>query len=599
MHETIPKGRKVAVSRVLSLAVLLTLALAMPGAAEPASAPDVLVTPGFATFQHPQIAVQPNDPDRIVIAYHEGQNHAFCGLARSADGGRTWANERVVGDGTPYPMPATYDQCYDPMVAYGPDGTLYYEYSGYPGTNQLSQRVNLITASRGGGRFETPRDVAPEGSGVDRSDLYAEMAVDARSGRVYVSWMRYCEQSVPSSPELTKCGNPGAFQVTSSADGARTFSPPVRVSPPTSPNPGRSSLAVDAGGTLYAAWIDGFLASPTPPSLFVSSSKDQGKTFAPAKEIAKVNRCSGDLCYSGDAGSGGFFQMVAGPTGEISIVWWDKQDGKQRLFFTATRDAGATWTEPKVIGIPPGGQDHEQHHPRLARSPGGRLAVLYYDYRPDGFHDVYLTESTDGGTTFATPHKLNDAPSNAKVGPSGGALANFAQRIGLTYVGERPIAAWTDSRRGTKVSGKHDIYFEGGGAEMGQAQGPVISAFKVSPRVLVRSRPARVRGVSFRYRLSKPAAVRFSFDRARPGRRVGRSCRKPTRAQRGRKSCVRFVLAGTVSRRGAEGPNRMRFSGKAGKRRLRPGAYRVSVVATDAGGRRSAARHARLTVRSR
>jgi len=41
---------------------------------------------------------------------------------------------------------------------------------------------------------------------------------------------------------------------------------------------------------------------------------------------------------------------------------------------------------------------------------------------------------------------------------------------------------------------------------------------------------------------------------------------------------------GRLSRNGAKGANRIRFSGRLGKRTLRPGRYRAVITATDAAG---------------
>ncbi len=447
-----------------SMACVLALLPAAPGWAVE-SAPDVAVTPeGPGALQHPQIAIDPKDDKRLVTAYHEGQDHSYCGLARSQDGGKTWANERVVGAGTPFALPPDADQCYDPMVAFGPDGTLYYHYQTYPGTNPLGQREAFIMSSRGGGAFEAPTVVDPVGPGADRTDLYSELIVDPRTGRVYISWLRYCEPSVLEPRAATQCfPEIGRYEVVSSTDGARTFSAPVKVNSPASANPGRSSLALDSAGTLYAAWIDGYLTARrggSEPRMFVSTSRDEGKTFTDGKQVTNVKPCEGDLCYSGDAGSGGFFHAVGGKAGELNIVFWEKEADKNRLFFTRTRDGGASFSPPRKIGVPAGGEDQEQHHPRMTLAPDGRIYILYYSFRPDGFHEVYLIDSTDGGQTFSAPRKLSDAPSNARIGPNGGELANFSQRIGLAVNSGGALAAWTDSRRGTEVDGKNDIFFE-------------------------------------------------------------------------------------------------------------------------------------------
>lgn len=105
---------------------------------------------------------------------------------------------------------------------------------------------------------------------------------------------------------------------------------------------------------------------------------------------------------------------------------------------------------------------------------------------------------------------------------------------------------------------------------------------------------------TFRYQLSEPAQVTFTIRRKVLGRKVGGKCKHRTRGNDGRKPCVlRYRLEGPAfSRAGKQGANSDRFDGKVprasgkGKRTLKPGAYRVTAVATDADGARSQTRSA-------
>jgi hypothetical protein len=94
---------------------------------------------------------------------------------------------------------------------------------------------------------------------------------------------------------------------------------------------------------------------------------------------------------------------------------------------------------------------------------------------------------------------------------------------------------------------------------------------------------AVTRGTTFRYSLSAAARVVFTIDRRLPGRRVGRRCVAPTRANRGRRRCTRLRRAGRFARASVAGANAKRFSGKIGRRRLVPGRYRARLVARAGG----------------
>ena len=141
-----------------------------------------------------------------------------------------------------------------------------------------------------------------------------------------------------------------------------------------------------------------------------------------------------------------------------------------------------------------------------------------------------------------------------------------------------------------------------GGGTPADGQAPAFLSASVNPSVFavnrrgtretpVAAQRRRVRrGTTFRYRLSEAARVVFTIQRAKPGRRVAGRCRKPTRTNRRRPRCTRYVRIGRFAQQAVAGANRKRFSGRIGTRRLRPGRHRALLVATDAAGNRSAPR---------
>jgi hypothetical protein len=111
---------------------------------------------------------------------------------------------------------------------------------------------------------------------------------------------------------------------------------------------------------------------------------------------------------------------------------------------------------------------------------------------------------------------------------------------------------------------------------------PAISALSVSPRTFKAKR-----GTRFRYTLSEAARVSFTIARRTTGRVVGSSCRKTIRANRKNRHCARFVRVGSLTQAGRAGANTKRFFGRLRGRRVAPGSYRATLVATDAAGSRS------------
>jgi hypothetical protein len=97
-------------------------------------------------------------------------------------------------------------------------------------------------------------------------------------------------------------------------------------------------------------------------------------------------------------------------------------------------------------------------------------------------------------------------------------------------------------------------------------------------------------GTSFGFTLAAPAKVVIAIRRSAPGVRRGKSCVAPrTKSKPHAKRCSRAVKAGTLTRAHLHnGPNAIAFSGRIGKRPLKPGAYAATVTASNAKGKAKA-----------
>ena len=124
--------------------------------------------------------------------------------------------------------------------------------------------------------------------------------------------------------------------------------------------------------------------------------------------------------------------------------------------------------------------------------------------------------------------------------------------------------------------------------------GPAIANFGVSPTKFAAAGSgasaigARAKiGTTVRYTLDEIANVTFRVERASPGRRVGTKCKKPTRANRKKKKCVRYVkLKGSFAWLSNPGDNRFRFTGRLRSRKLKPGSYRLAGTPTNQDGKK-------------
>jgi len=118
--------------------------------------------------------------------------------------------------------------------------------------------------------------------------------------------------------------------------------------------------------------------------------------------------------------------------------------------------------------------------------------------------------------------------------------------------------------------------------------------FRVGPRrTAVATGEAKgkvARGTTIRYRLSEAATVTLRMDRGLSGRKVRlkgspkRRCVAQTQAnaKRGNARCTVYRKSGALTAKGAAGARQVKFSGRMGRRKLKPARYRLTLSARDA-----------------
>ena len=101
----------------------------------------------------------------------------------------------------------------------------------------------------------------------------------------------------------------------------------------------------------------------------------------------------------------------------------------------------------------------------------------------------------------------------------------------------------------------------------------------VSPRTF-----RAAQGTTIRFTVSDAARVSIAIGQRTMGRRVSTRCLANRPALRRRPRCVRILTRGTLRRNASQGTNRLRFTGRAHGRLLRPGNYQFTLRATHTSG---------------
>lgn len=105
------------------------------------------------------------------------------------------------------------------------------------------------------------------------------------------------------------------------------------------------------------------------------------------------------------------------------------------------------------------------------------------------------------------------------------------------------------------------------------------------------------KGTTIKYTISAPATVTIRVERATKGRKSGSKCVKATKRNTKRKACTLYVKASTLKRtHKAAGAKKVPFSGRAGRKALRSGTYRMRATAAAGPGTTSPTRTASFKI---
>ena len=346
------------------------------------------------------IVVNPNDPKNVVTSANE---YRFDGDSAyvSKDGGKTFTDvvlPGLTGSTGGQGVFARLGSCGDPVLAFGPDGTLYYVGLNCNFRKGSTASGVAVSASHDGGMtWGAPKMV----HFTDPNELFndKDWITVGPDGTVYVTWTRFKSNGALQG----FAGSPIA--VSASRDGGDTWSDFTKVSDDSHPFNQGSQSVVAPDGTLYVAYegatpSTGFFGD----AIILARSTDGGKTFT----NTEVARAYDDFnCYPRNVAQGrhtlsgeqfrinSFPSFAIDPTsGNLAITWSDDQANPGCGFekgtpFTGptsnqvkliTSSDGTTWSSPQVVTT--GAED------KVYSAVGfnaGRLIVTYYTraYSPD------------------------------------------------------------------------------------------------------------------------------------------------------------------------------------------------------------------------
>ncbi|MGA9371162.1 MAG: hypothetical protein WBV53_04875, partial [Solirubrobacterales bacterium] len=563
--------------------------LAAPAAAVPVfGAPVDLSAPGGGATE-PQVAFDPSGNALAVWTRSNGTDLIVQARFRPAGG--------------PFdPLPATDlsaagQSAFTPQVAFDGAGNALAIWSRYSAPNSASV-VQAASRPPGGG-FGAPVDLS-----LTEADQ-SQVAFDG-AGNALAVWARFNGSNEIVEGAFRPAGGSFAPLGNLSVTGQDAFDPQV---------------AFDGAGTAIVVWT----RSNGTNDIVQAAFRPAGGNFGTPMDLSAAGEDAGE-------------PQVASASDGHAIVVWTRSNGTNDIVQAAFRAPGsnfATRTNLSAAGRNAG-------QPQVAYDGSGNALAIWR--RSNGTNNIVQAASRPAGSVFGAgvdlsgaggsaiePQVAFDGDGNALAvwrrfngangivqaafRPAGGSFTALPDLSAAGATAATPQVAFDPSGNAlavwTRLSGTNIVQAAFGppfvpGASPGNGPGPgTAPADTTSPSFTgkAKAKPSKfqvdrkgkketavkaaAKGTKFKYSLSEAATVTFAIERRTSGRKLKGKCLKKTRSSAKRRRCARFKRVGAFRAQSNAGPNGKRFSGRIGKRTLKPGSYRALLTAVDAAGNES------------
>jgi hypothetical protein len=429
------RGRVISTIVLAFVAALATAALA--GAAPPISNINVTAMPGNEAED--AIAVNPTNPSNVVAMSTLSDAVAGLAVGTSFNSGRTWTR-RVIGATTSDPLG---DICCDEQTAWDRFGNLWVTY-----LLNSSLHVFVAVSTDGGMTFTRVGDIVANGD-------QPSIAVGPNS--VWVSFTDYPGARVKASGApvigLGQYGSFSALETVPSSNGHGGFGD-------TAVGPNGQLLVTyqdkqggQRGSNIYTALDpDGLGPAGFNDPRFVAHSEVGGFDFIPAQPNRSID-AEANLAWdrSGGAHNGRVYEIWTQETPDES----DNTD----IMLQHSDDNGTTWSP--AVKLNDDNTVNSQYNPAIALDQtSGAVGVSWYDTRndqgagssgdvdgvPNDDFQIWATDSTNGGASFAPNFRVSRGTSSAAVL---GSFFDTGDYTHAAFVAGTFWPAWSDNSNST------------------------------------------------------------------------------------------------------------------------------------------------------
>jgi hypothetical protein len=470
--------------------------------ARPAFGPDIQVSTDNPGQPHndPVGAADPLNPLHFIVGATDVTSPAvsLSGAYFTTDGGQTWAGGNLLG---PYPPDPTIIPAGEVRAGIDRFNHTYVADRGISTAGYCPGGMYSHRSTDGGATFQAPVLIVANTQTQVAESLALAVNQDPSgtwAGRVYAAYgVISATNCLPSST------GPAPIHFGYSSDNGVSWSAPTTFPQPEDPLFQRvfsqfPAVAAGNSGRVYVGYVAlTSLINPTSSvRVYVNRSLDGGASFGPFNATTgsaltlpgyvDFTTSFGDFVPADTAGHGLLISpapvLAVSPSDSLVVyaAWTHHQTGwdttyqaaccggsaTQQTFqaadiaFVRSTDGGTTWSAPLRVNDDALNNGKDQFTPALSASPDGTLHLSWYDRRDDPnnlLYHRYYSRSTDGGLTWSANARVSDAPSDpaAVLGPDGNATIGLYS--GLAANSSRVLPFWVDTRAGTPA-GEQRIY---------------------------------------------------------------------------------------------------------------------------------------------
>ena len=123
--------------------------------------------------------------------------------------------------------------------------------------------------------------------------------------------------------------------------------------------------------------------------------------------------------------------MTSDTGGQLYVLWnaGSVDAGPERMYYSTSKDQGATWSPRLDISLAASGVDHA--FPAVAAGAAGDIRIAWMDQRNEPNWNVYYRSSTDGGASWSGESVLSNFVSGYSYIFSTGFRFPFGDYFGL------------------------------------------------------------------------------------------------------------------------------------------------------------------------